>query len=66
MTNLVATQLGVEVWGVGTPALVATQLGVEMYFSITPQLVATQLGVEVWFAGVLATQSPGASVHVIT
>ena len=48
MTDLRTTQLGVEIWQEGTPALCTTQIGVEVYFSMIPALVVTQFGRETW------------------
>lgn len=48
VTDLRTTQLGVEVWEIGTPAIRATQIGVEVFYSMIPALVATQIGTEVW------------------
>lgn len=57
--NVVASQLGAEVWEIGTPALRVTQLGAEMFFSMIPALTVTQLGAEVWFPAGIALAPVG-------
>jgi hypothetical protein len=42
------TQLGAEVWNLGTPSIRLTQLGAEIWNQGTPAIRLTQIGVEIW------------------
>ena len=45
-----ATQMGAEVWNIGTPSIRSTQMGAEVWNVGTPAFRATQMGAEVWSA----------------
>jgi hypothetical protein len=62
MTDIRVTQVGVEAWVAGAPALTVTQVGAEVWYVVTPALIVTQVGVEVWQSvAVLAPAGGGAS-----
>lgn len=62
MTDLRATQVGLEVWASGTPTIQTSQVGLEVWVEPNAAIQTTQLGLEVWTAVValpryvLATQ----------
>jgi hypothetical protein len=66
--NQIVTQVAIEQWGVGTPAMQLTQIAIEEWAavsSVNTQAILTQIALEQW-ASVASVSAPGGGGPMVT